>query len=190
MFACVLTIWQQDDTFNGFTTKSVSVGLLHTDIEIKSKFLLQITQFFLVTIVQTGESIILGYFLIETLNTLEKSQLIQSAIDKINETGAILLSIAFDGLKTNFSACERLGASFNISEFNPFFIDLATKRRIYIVLDPPHMLKLVRNCLSAKGHLKDGDDNDIAWIYFERLLSAESDLISNRMTRKHMDQFN
>lgn len=67
-------------------------------------------------------------FLIKTLNTLEKSQLIQMAIDKINGTGAVLTSTAFDGLKTNFFACEeQLGASFNIDQFKPFLIDSANK---------------------------------------------------------------
>lgn len=56
--------------------------------------------FFLITLIKTGQSLILGYFLIKTLNISEKSQLIQSAIDPINKTGAILPSIAFDGLKT------------------------------------------------------------------------------------------
>lgn len=111
-------------------------------------------QFFLVTLTETGKSLILGYFFIKTLNTLEKSQLIQNAIDEIKKTCAILTSIAFDGLRTNFSACEHLGASFNSGTFRRFLIDSATKQRISIVLDPPHMLKLIRNCISAKGHLK------------------------------------
>lgn len=143
--------------------------------------------FFLITLIETGQSLILGYFLIKTLNSLEKSQLIQSAIDEIRKTGAILTSIAFDGLVTNFSACELLGASFDIQKFKPFLMDSVTNRKISIVLDPPHTLKLVRNCLHAKGHLKDGDGNDIAWDYFERLLSKESDLVSHKMTRRHID---
>lgn len=143
--------------------------------------------FFLVTIVKTGHSLILGYFLIKTLNTSEKAELIKMAINEISETGAILTSIAFDGFKTNFSACQHLGASFDVEKFRPFLIDERTNRRISIVLDPPHMLKLVRNCLAAKGHMTDGEGNDIAWIYFEHLVSKESDLVSHRMTRKHID---
>lgn len=130
--------------------------------------------FFLVTIVKTGKSLILGYFLIKTLDRFEKSQLIQSAINEIKKTGSFLKSIAFDGLKTNFSACEQLGASFKIENFKPFLTDSVTKRRISIVLDPPHMLKLVRNTLADKEHLTDGDNDDIAWFYFERLLSTRA----------------
>lgn len=141
----------------------------------------------MVTLVETGQSLVLAYFLIKSLNTLEKSQLIQNAIDEINKTGAILTSIVFDGLPTNFSSCQLLGASFHIDNFKPFLVDPNTNRRICIVLDPPHMLKLVRNCLSAKGQLEDGENNAINWFYFERLLSAQqSKLVSHKMTRKHI----
>lgn len=143
--------------------------------------------FFLVTLIKTGKSLILGYFLIKSLNTLEKSKLIQNAIDEVHKTGAILLSIAFDGLNTNFSSCVSMRASFDIGNFKPFLIDSATNRRISIVLDPPHMLKLVRNCLAAKGRLKDGQNEDINWCYFESLVSSKSDLASHKMTKNHLD---
>lgn len=143
--------------------------------------------FFLVTLIKTGKSLILGYFLIKSLNTLEKSKLIQNAIDEVHKTGAILLSIAFDGLNTNFSSCVSMGASFDIGNFKPFLIDSATNRRISIVLDPPHMLKLVRNCLAAKRRLKDGQNEDINWCYFESLVSSKSDLASHKMTKNHLE---
>lgn len=143
--------------------------------------------FFLVTLIKTGKSLILGYFLIKSLNTLEKSKLIQNAIDEVHKTGAILISIAFDGLNTNFSSCVSMGASFDINNFKPFLIDSATNRRISIVLDPPHMLKMVRNCLAAKRRLKNGQNEDINWCYFESLVSSNSDLVSHKMTRNHVE---
>lgn len=94
--------------------------------------------FFLVTMVESGCSLIFGYFLIKSLNTAEKKTLIQKTINEINSTGCYLMSIAFDGLATNFSACESLGASFDLNDFRPFFIDPSNSRRISIVLDPPH----------------------------------------------------
>lgn len=143
--------------------------------------------FFLVTMVKTGKSLVLCYFLIKTLNTLEKSTLIQNAIDEVHKTGSILTSIAFDGLRTNFSACEQMGASFQIDAFKPYLVDSATKRRISIVLDPPHTIKLIRNCLAAKSCLKDDEGNDVNWFYFERLLSKEKSLVSHKLTKKHID---
>lgn len=143
--------------------------------------------FFLITIIQTGKSLVLGYFLIKSLNTNEKSQLILSCIEQINSTGSYLMNMAFDGLATDFSTCESLGASFDVDNIRPFIINPGNGRKIFIVLDPPHMLKLVRNCLAAESPLKDGDNNTISWKFLEKLVPTKADLVSHRMTKKHID---
>lgn len=143
--------------------------------------------FFLVNLVESGQSLIIGCFLIRSLNAIEKSKLLRDVIVKVNSTGAYLMSISFDGLSANFSTCEALGASFNVQNLQPFILNPENSSKIAIVLDPPHMLKLIRNCLAAKGNLKDGHGNDIAWSYFEKLVLIKSDLVSHRMTRKHID---
>lgn len=143
--------------------------------------------FFLITLVETGRSLILGYFLIKSLNADEKTQLLKDAIQKIHITGAHLMSISFDGLSSNLAACEQLGASFDVANLRPFILNTEYKRNIYIVFDPPHMLKLVRNCLHAKRHLKDGNNNEISWDYFENLVSQKNDLVSHKMTKNHID---
>lgn len=123
--------------------------------------------FFLITLIQTRKTLVFGYFLIKR--------------------GAYLISMAFDGLSTNFSVCETLGASFDIGNIRSFIINPSNGNKIYIVLDPPHMLKLIRNCLAAKSPLKDGKNNSIDWKFFERLVSVESSLVSHRMTQQHID---
>lgn len=143
--------------------------------------------FFLLNLVESGQSLILGCFLIKYLDTIEKSELIKDVIAKINSTGAYLMSIAFDGLRTNFSTCEALGASFDLQNLQPFIINPKNNSKIAIVLDPPHMLKLIRNCLAAKGNLKDDHNNVISWSYFEKLVLQKSNLASHKMTRKHIN---
>lgn len=49
------------------------------------------------------------------------------------------------------------------------------------------MLKLVRNCIAAKSPLKDGDGQLIDWKFFERLLRSEPDLVSHKLTKKHIE---
>lgn len=142
---------------------------------------------FLINLVETGQSLILGYFLIKSLDTIEKSNLIKETIAKINSTGAWLMCIAFDGLSNNFSTCEHLGASFALQNIQPFIPNPDKNSKIAIVLDPPHMLKLLRNCLAAKGELKDSDGNNIAWSYFEKLILTKSNLAAHKMTRKHLN---
>lgn len=143
--------------------------------------------FFLVTLVESGRSLILGYFLIKTLNTVEKTELIRNSIQEITSTGCYLMSIAFDGLSTNFSSCKMLGASFDIEDFRPFILNPANSRRICVVLDPPHCIKLIRGCIADKQNLRDGNNNPICWSFFECLVSQKSNLISHKMTRRHIE---
>lgn len=143
--------------------------------------------FFMLNLIETGESIILGYFLIKSLCGHKKAKLITDAITKVNSTGAYLVSIAFDGSSSNFSACQILGASFDIENLHPFISNPEDNQEIAIVLDPPHMLKPLRNVLASKGHLKDSNDNDIAWSYFEGLVLVKNNLASHKMTREHIN---
>lgn len=143
--------------------------------------------FFLVTLAESGRSLILGYFLIKTLNTVEKAELIKRAIKELNNTGCYLMSISFDGLPTNFSACKMLGASFDTQNFHPFILNPDNSNKICIVLDPPHCIKLIRNCIAAKENLRDDNDNPICWSFFESLVSQKSNLISHKMTRSHVE---
>lgn len=139
--------------------------------------------FLLVTSIELRSSLILGYFLIKSLTKIEKANLLSESIHEIEKTGAHLVSIAFDGLVTNFAAFEHLGASFKLEKFEPYIFD-EFKKRISLVLDPPHMLKLVRNCLGDKGHIVDGDNRDISWEYFVRLVQRRSNLATHNMTRQ------
>lgn len=107
--------------------------------------------FFLITCIETGRSLILGYFLIRTLNTNEKFNLLKDAIAVINETNACLVSVSFDGLPVNFAVCRTMGACFDLDNMKPYILNNGNK--VVIVLDPPHMLKLIRNCLATKNQI-------------------------------------
>lgn len=87
--------------------------------------------FFLVTLVESGQSLIFAYYLIKNLNTAEKSELIKNVINEMNDTGCYLLSIAFDGLPTNFSTFQALGASFDTDNFNPFILNPINSKDLY-----------------------------------------------------------
>jgi len=58
----------------------------------------------------------IGYFLIDGLNGQERGNLLKIAIDIINNTGAHLHSITFDGAYSNGKMCSNLGASFDIND--------------------------------------------------------------------------
>lgn len=55
----------------------------------------------------------IGYFLIDGLTGQERSNLLQTAIELITNTGAYINSITFDGASVNTSMCTHLNANFN-----------------------------------------------------------------------------
>lgn len=93
--------------------------------------------------------------------------------------------IAFDGLPANLSMCEALGASFDVTNLKPYIeID---GERILIILDPLHMIKLLRNMLGKYGQFHM-DGKLIAWRYIEKLESrrVKNNFVSHKLTKEHI----
>lgn len=51
-----------------------------------------------------------AYFLIDSLNTCEKANLVHCCLMHLEETGIIIKTLTFDGCSTNLSMCYNLGA--------------------------------------------------------------------------------
>lgn len=127
----------------------------------------------------------IAFFFITDLIAEEKAILIASIVKTITDIGIRVMSLTSDGLASNPAAYEILGAN---SDGNPYFHNPDTEERIYIFYDPPHMLKLVRNCLGDKKILRDKFNRPIDWKFIERLYrSKTSDLASHKLTKKHID---
>lgn len=143
---------------------------------------------FLVTGININISIPIAHFFIRSLNATEKSILIKEIITAITNTGAVVVNITFDGLAENFSACRMLGSSFELDNMRPYFINPVNKRKIFILLDSCHMLKLLRNHL---GEVKEFgiEGKKIKWCYFERLEKCRVDkgLLTNKITKEHIE---
>lgn len=73
----------------------------------------------------------------------------------MTDIGLIILTVTFDGLNTNTAGVEILGASFSHDNIVPIIINPENERKVYCILDPPHMLKLMRNCLGDEKVLID-----------------------------------
>lgn len=60
---------------------------------------------------------------------------------------------------------------------------------LHIFLDPPHMVKLVRNALFKYSTMYDRDGRQIQWKHFESLVGfgENNDFVSHKMTKKHLD---
>lgn len=130
----------------------------------------------------------MAHYFIGALKAEEKSKLLQEVISAISACGVRVISVTFDGLFTNLTTCKLLGASFDLKNFKPYFMLANDERKIYIFLDPSHMLKLARNLIAGSGFLT-GEDGKIEWKYFEKLEEARANqnfILTHKLTKKHI----
>lgn len=135
-----------------------------------------------------------AYYLIDELNMNERRDLVTKIISAVTRCGIKITNLTFDGHSANVPACELLGAKLKINlkvknrTFKPYIINPITNERIFIIMDPCHMEKLVRNRWAACGVFFDGDGNKIEWRFIEALYnySCSNDFRTHKLTKKHM----
>lgn len=131
----------------------------------------------------------IGYFLIKGLCAEERAAILNEALYKLNSIGVLVAAITSDGYIVNLSTANILGADFEAEK--PYFVNPFNKKYIiYIILDPPHMLKLARNCLANKGTIFDGTDHKILWKFLTNLVSlqiSENVNFGNKLSKTHVE---
>lgn len=87
----------------------------------------------------------IAYHFIASLNGQQRSELIKTVVNSILEYGIKILNVTSDGLPANQTMYEALGAILDhcSNSYQPFMC--FSHEKIYIIKDPPHMMKLVRN---------------------------------------------
>ena len=120
----------------------------------------------------------------------ELASLVQTAIEKVNETGAVILSLTCDNPSVNHSMLNHLGA--NLSHKNlKCSLNCMNVLNIPIVATPDacHLMKLLRNCFGTYRVLKDKDGDTINWSYIEELEKIqfnEGFHLANKLRKKHV----
>lgn len=141
---------------------------------------------FMISGINKDFKIPIAYFLVKGLTADEKAAKTNKILIRLSEIGIVVVSLTFDGHPVNIAMVKIFGGNF---DGNPYIFDPADKnRKIYIILDPPHMLKLARNCIATRN-LIDGDGGLISWKYFESLYDAQKNLswnLGNKLTKAHM----
>lgn len=131
------------------------------------------------------------HFIDQKLDAIDRVELVKEVILKVSECGVKISNLTFDGLQANFAMCRQFGANLDVSspEFQPFFENPYNNDRIYIVLDPCHMEKLIRNTLGKKEVFYDENDAEIKWSHFVELekLSREKGLFTHKLSKKHIE---
>lgn len=130
----------------------------------------------------------IGYFLITGLCAEERAAILNEAILKLNNIGVIVGSITNDGHPVNIAAIKKLGGDYDADK--PYFINPFNKNTVYSILDPPHMIKLARNCIGNKQIIFDEGGNEIRWKFFEDLVTLQINQninFGNKLTKSHIE---
>ena len=101
----------------------------------------------------------------------EKSNIIKSYLYQLHETGIIINTITFVRVANNMLITFLFDANLSYADLKPNFKYSLTENNVHIVLDPSHMVKLIRNCLGDWGLLFDKNNKPIKWIYFKHLVN-------------------
>ena len=81
-----------------------------------------------------------------------------------------MASVSFDGPCCHFTMSTELGASLTAENLKPYFpLPVQPEKKVHILLDVCHMLKLIRNILWDGGIIVDGSGKKIFWKYIDNL---------------------
>lgn len=175
--------WMKNNKFSGFIT----FGKVAENCE-RLPLATQVLVFILSGI-NTSFHIPIAYFFIANLDAIDKVVLITSVIKLVNSTGVKLLTMTCDGHPTNISSNEMFGGSYDLNNLRPYFKNPENDSLVYTFLDPPHMLKLMRNALGSRKIFYDRLGRKIEWRYFVNLVNLNDDalLLSHKMTKAHIN---
>ncbi|KAK3907550.1 DNA transposase [Frankliniella fusca] len=150
---------------------------------------------FMVVSVNDGWKLPVGYFLIASLEAKQRANIMKECLLYLDKTGATVASVTFDGNSSNISCVESLGACLNPMKvkWQPWFIHPSPQRKgqkVYVILDPAHMLKLWRNTFGNESiQLLDAKDTKIKFDYLKKLhelQQTEGLLAGNRLRQRHV----
>ena len=127
---------------------------------------------FMLTCVNSRFKLPIGYFLIKSLTGEERANLVNICFDKLNSIEARVMSLTSDGPACNISMAGILGAKFQPECPQPKLARALSGENIVYILDPVHMLKLVRNTFCDHKILKK-DDKVISWQYIVELYNLQ-----------------
>lgn len=132
-----------------------------------------------------------AYYFTHSMTGGELASLTRHVIEQIYDTGVVVMSLTFDGPRNNITMAEELGGQlWNYSQLKSKFIHPLTKQEVFLFLDVPHMIKLVRNVLGTKEVLFDQNKKEIKWQYIvelEKLQTNEQLMAGTKLRKRHIN---
>lgn len=168
--------------FEGFVT-SINSSEMGTESQRKVA-----KEVFVIMAVGPNFKIAIGYEFINGLEALDRARITLEAIRRIEETGAIVMSLTGDGHNVNIATVNTLGADCRAHQ--PYFHSPShPEQRIYFILDPPHMLKLVRKHFSKEKLYHQ--EQLVDWSLLRYLVDRQSkeNFSLCKLTRNHIDWY-
>lgn len=112
----------------------------------------------------------IGYFLNNGANYNEIADLETEVMYRLSHIGIRVVSITYDGATENIKAAKSLGDTLEA----PYIINrFDNDSKVYLILDAPHMIKLVRNCLGNNGVLYNKEGDEILWKFVRDLVDLQ-----------------
>ena len=131
-----------------------------------------------------------GYFFIDTLGGIQTANMVKVCIQRLHDVSVKVISLSCDGPSCHFSTLSSLGETLKASSMIPCFPHPQDQnKKIYVLLDVCHMLKLVKNSLAEGGILIDKDGRRVQWQYLvelQRLQQAEGLRLGNKLKIAHI----
>lgn len=162
----------------------MGIGMDTSDQKASQAFVL------LVVSLTQGWTLPIAYFFIQSLTGEMKANIINIALHKCHEAGVKIVSLTFDGCKSNINCMKFLGCYIdNHENMNTTFQHPNGDYKIAIFLDVCHMVKLVRNLLESKKEFYGESDAVIKWSLILQLhnLQEENSLhLANKLTLRHV----
>lgn len=165
----------------------VDMGIGYDDSDLKA------TQAYVFVVVSLNQSWTLpvAYFFIHSLTGEMKSNMILLALQKFHDIGVKILTLTFDGCKTNINCMKALVCNLdNLENIKTTFRHPCGGHEIAVFSDACHMVKLMRNVLEAKKCIYDPGDREIKWQLILALhnLQKENSLhLANKLTVRHIN---
>lgn len=126
------------------------------------------------------------------MNAEEQRNIVEIVLTSLHEAGVTIISLTFDGTVTNLSTANALGCNLKPTSTRPLktsFQHPCAEYEVFVILDPVHMQKLVRNTLHAQKTLVT--QNGLAqWSYIEKvndLQNRTGNRLAPKLTDKHVN---
>ncbi|KAL1268577.1 hypothetical protein QQF64_033940 [Cirrhinus molitorella] len=100
----------------------------------------------------------------------ERANIIRESLVRLHAVEVSVVSLTCDGPSQNLAIIRELGANLDIMDMRPYFLHPEDHtQKVHVLLDPCHMLKLLRNVFLTVEVLVREDGQQIRWRYIEEL---------------------